>query len=110
MREYLCFCSLLSINYNYIIEPSPEQDKHKQKPRSREESGIGRATPCENQRPAWYAMLYNEREEDPAPRGEGLWRLKGGHWDTGSYVPRQGQMEEACGRPMLHTESRMEGE
>ena len=28
-----------------------EQDKHKQKPRSREESGIGWATPCENQRP-----------------------------------------------------------
>ena len=46
------------------------------------------------------------REEDPAPSGKGLWRLKGRHWDTPgvSYVHRQDQVEEACGRPMLHTE------
>ncbi|KAI0241390.1 TOM1-like protein 2 [Lamellibrachia satsuma] len=51
-----------------------ETVKHKQNPRSREESGIGWATPCENQRPAWYAKngthKGNGREEDPPPLGE----------------------------------------
>ncbi|KAI0237270.1 hypothetical protein LSAT2_012233 [Lamellibrachia satsuma] len=54
------------------------------------------------------SSVGNGREEDPARPGEGLWRLRDDRWDTPGaswkFCSRQDQVEEACGRPMLHTE------
>ena len=38
-------------------------------------TNVQRGTPCSKMEPT-------RETEDPAPPGEGLWRLKGGHWDT----------------------------
>ena len=87
----ICLNAILHIKWQDKItneEIWRRTGKHRQKPRSRGDIGIGWATPCENQCPAWYAKLCNEthngngREEDPAPHGEGLWKLKGRRWDT----------------------------